>query len=59
MIPDMLKTCMQNFFTHLKKHFRKRRVNPNLLMFQRRILNDLRDSKNLIIIMTDKTSAQP
>ena len=54
MIPNALKTRMQNFFTHMKQSFRKRRVNPNLLMFQRQILNDLRNSKELLIVMTDK-----
>jgi hypothetical protein len=54
MIPTALKTRMQNFFTHMKQRFRKRRVNPNLLMFQRQILNDLRNSKEVLIVMTDK-----
>jgi hypothetical protein len=38
----------------MKSNFRKRRVNPNLLMFQRHILTDLRNSKELMIVMTDK-----
>ena len=50
----MLKTRLENFFTHMKTTFHKRHVNPNLLMFQRQILNDLRDSKDLLIVMTDK-----
>jgi hypothetical protein len=43
MIPTALKTRIENFFTHMKQSFCKRRVNPNLLMFQRQILNDLRN----------------
>jgi hypothetical protein len=54
MIPQLLTTRMQHFFTHMKSNFHKRRVSPNLLTFQRKILNDLRDSKELMIVMTDK-----
>jgi hypothetical protein len=54
MIPNSLKDRMQNFFTHMKQSFYNRSVNPNLLMIQRQILNDLRNSKELIIVMTDK-----
>ncbi len=54
LIPDMLKTRLENFFVNMKSTFQKRHVNPNLLLFQRQILNDLRDSKDLLIVMTDK-----
>jgi hypothetical protein len=54
LIPDMLKTRLENFFVNTKSTFQKRHVNPNLLLFQRQILNDLRDSKDLLIVMTDK-----
>jgi hypothetical protein len=54
LIPDMLKTRLENFFVNMKSTFQKRNVNPNLLMFQRKILHDLQDSKDLLIVMTDK-----
>jgi hypothetical protein len=54
LILDMLKSCLENFFIHMKSTFRKRHVNPNLLLFQRQILNDLRESKDLLIVMTDQ-----
>ncbi len=54
LIPVALLDRTQNFFTSLKSSFRKRRVSPNLLLFQRQILNDLRDSKELLIVMTNK-----
>jgi hypothetical protein len=50
----MLKTRLKNFFTNMKTTFRKRHVNPSLLLFQRQILNDLQDSKDLLNVMTDK-----
>jgi hypothetical protein len=50
----MLKTHLENIFVNLKATFRKRHVNPNLLFFQRQILNDLRDSRDVLIVMTDK-----
>jgi hypothetical protein len=50
----MLRNRLENFFINLKTAFHRRHVNPNLLMFQRQILNNLRDSKDLIIVMTDK-----
>ena len=54
LIPNALLERTKNFFTSLKTSFRKRRVPPNLMTFQRQILNDLRDSKDLLIVMTDK-----
>jgi hypothetical protein len=54
LIPDVLKTRLENFFVNLKATFRKRHVNPNLLFFQRQILNDLRDLRDLLIVMSDK-----
>jgi hypothetical protein len=50
----MLKTRLENFFVNMKSTFQKRHVNPNLLLFQRQILNDLQDSKDLLIVMTGK-----
>jgi hypothetical protein len=50
----MLKTRLENLFINMKSTFRKRHVNPNLLLFQRQILNGLRESKDLLIVMTDK-----
>jgi hypothetical protein len=37
----MLKTRLENFFVNMKSTFQKRQVNPNLLLFQRQILNNL------------------
>jgi hypothetical protein len=50
----MLKTCLENLFVNMKSSFQKRHVHPNLLLFQGQILNDLRDSKDLLIVMINK-----
>ncbi len=46
----MLKTRLENFFINMKSTFRKRHVNPDLLLFQRQILNDLRDSQKICLL---------
>jgi hypothetical protein len=60
LIPYALLNRMYHFFTSLKSGFRKRHVPPKLLLvFQQQILNDLRDSKELLIVMTDKNLGPP
>jgi hypothetical protein len=59
LIPTAFHALISHFLRQFQNKFKKRRVQTNLTPYQQKLLDNLQDSDNFIVLTTDKTFGRP